>query len=205
VNNIQSDVAAEYKPYQLKVAKELGFNLPRTLITNNPLEVVNFWEQENRSVVYKAFNQRGLVWRPTRPLNKHDMDKLSSVSYAPVIFQAFIPGIYDIRVSVVGNDIFATEFNIPNLESVDYRVNMVDLPCRPHTIPDSLEKQIRTLMRTLKLEFSGIDFRLTPDGEYVFFEVNTAGEFMYLQNRTQQPISQSLAAHLASGKAANSS
>jgi glutathione synthase/RimK-type ligase-like ATP-grasp enzyme len=57
-------------------------------------------------------------------------------------------------------------------------------------------------MTTLGLEYGGIDFRLTPDGQYIFFEINTAGEFLYLEDRTGQPIADTMAAHLAGGKPA---
>jgi hypothetical protein len=42
--------------------------------------------------------------------------------------------------------------------------------------------------------------RLTDDGRYVFLEVNPAGQFLYVENATGQPISAALAAHLAEGK-----
>ena len=52
-------------------------------------------------------------------------------------------------------------------------------------------------------KYGGIDFRLTSDGRYVFFEINTAGEFMYLEDRTGQPLSEAMAAHLALGTPAH--
>ncbi len=204
VNDIDNDIAAEYKPVQLKVGARLGFQVPETLITNEPEKVTEFWEQHNRQVVFKAFNQRGLVWCPTRPLREQDMAMVGDVRHAPVIFQALVPGIRDVRVTVIGDRIFATEFDIERLESVDYRTHMAAIPCRPHTLPAELESKIRKLMSALGLEYGGIDFRLTRHAGYVFFEVNTAGEFMYLQERTRQPIAEAMAAHLAEGKATHS-
>ena len=73
------------------------------------------------------------------------------------------------------------------------------LPCRSHDLPADVTRQVAALMRTLGLEYGGLDFRLTAEGEYVFFEINTAGEFMYLQERTGQPLAEAMAAHLAAG------
>ena len=42
-----------------------------------------------------------------------------------------------------------------------------------------------------------IDMRRTPDGEYYFFEVNTAGEFLFVEDRTNLPISRAIASWLA--------
>jgi len=62
---------------------------------------------------------------------------------------------------------------------------------------------VLAFMKRLGLEYGGIDFRLTADLEYVFFEVNTTGEFLYVEDRTGQPISAAMAAHLAEGKPAS--
>jgi glutathione synthase/RimK-type ligase-like ATP-grasp enzyme len=202
VNDIQRDVAAEYKPLQLKVAAELGLRIPRTLITNQAERVVEFWREHDRKVIYKAFNQRGLVWCATRMLTEESLAMLDNVRHAPVIFQALVPGIRDIRVTVVGPTIFATEFDIEDTKAVDYRVEMGRLACAPHQLPSDIIEVVRRMMMRLGLEYGGIDFRLTPGGDYVFFEINTAGEFMYIQDRTGQPIAEAMAAHLASGEAA---
>lgn len=202
VNDIQRDVAAEYKPRQLKVAAELGLSIPKTLITNEPARVLEFWREHEGKVIFKAFNQRGLVFSATRMLTEQSLAMLENVRHAPVIFQAFVPGVRDIRVTVVGPSVFATEFDIEQSESVDYRVEMTRLACRPHELPSEVADGVRHMMERLGLEYGGIDFRLTPDGEYVFFEINTAGEFIYIQDRTGQPIAEAMAAHLATGRSA---
>jgi glutathione synthase/RimK-type ligase-like ATP-grasp enzyme len=202
VNNIQNDTAAEYKPFQLKIAAEHGFEIPATLITNVPEELMGFWREHQGSVVYKAFNQRGMAWRPTRVLTEQDIAMLGNVRYAPVIFQAIVPGIRDVRVTVIGDTLFATEFDIEQMTEVDYRLRMTEIPCHPHVLPAAMTEAIHGFMDDLSLEYGGIDFRLTPDGRYVFFEINTAGEFLYLQDRTGQPLAEAMAAHLAAGEAA---
>lgn len=200
VNDIHNDTAAEYKALQLKVAGEEGFTIPETLITNSPADLLPFWEKHNRRVIYKAFNQRALVWRPTRILRDEDLAMLPNLRHAPVIFQTLVPGIRDVRVTVIGERVFATEFDIEQLDGVDYRSRMIEIPCRPHELTPELETKILALMEKLGLEFGGIDFRVTPDGEYVFFEINPDGEFMYLEDRTGQPIAEAMADHLRAGK-----
>jgi glutathione synthase/RimK-type ligase-like ATP-grasp enzyme len=202
VNNIQSDVAAEYKPFQLKVAREHGLTIPETLITNDTAQLMQFWHRHQSQIIYKAFNQRALNWRPTRLLREQDLAFLHNLRHAPVIFQSVVPGIRDIRVTVVGDDLFASEFDIERMEEVDHRMCLNEIPCRPHRLPHEIEGRVRSFMSALTLEYGGVDFRLTPDGQYVFFEVNTAGEFLYLESRTDQPISHAMAAHLARGKSA---
>ena len=201
VNDISRDTTAEYKPLQLKLARRHGFQIPQTLITNAPEEAVDFWNVHEGKVVYKAFNQRGLIWRPTRVLREEDFPVLHNLRHAPVIFQSVVPGIRDVRVTVIGERVFATEFDIEHLDNVDYRMAMTEIPCLPHELPSELEQGILAFMNTLGLEYGGIDFRLTRDGEYVFFEINPDGEFMYLEDRTGQPIAAAIADHLSAAKA----
>jgi glutathione synthase/RimK-type ligase-like ATP-grasp enzyme len=52
-------------------------------------------------------------------------------------------------------------------------------------------------MQMLGLEYGAIDLRLTREGRYVFFEINPAGEFLYIEEMTGQKISATLASHLA--------
>lgn len=203
VNDIQNDVAADYKPFQLRVATELGFSIPETLITNEPSALIEFRQRHNGNVIYKAFNQRALAWRPTRLLREEDLAMIDNVRYAPVVFQSLVPGVRDIRVTVIGERIITAEFDIEQMNEIDYRMKMMEIPCRPHQLPADLEAGIRAFMSTLGLEYGGIDFRLTSDNRYVFFEINTAGEFVFLEDRTGQPISEAMAAHLASGKSSN--
>ncbi|MGH8337368.1 MAG: hypothetical protein ACRETL_11240, partial [Gammaproteobacteria bacterium] len=56
--------------------------------------------------------------------------------------------------------------------------------------------RLRELMRRLDLKFGAVDFRVTPDGEHVFLEVNPAGEYLFVSNRIDLPIPQAIAAAL---------
>ena len=199
INDLKNDVLADHKPYQLKVAGELGFHIPQTVITSDPDRAVGFWRERRGSVVYKAFNQRGLVWCPTRLLTEEDLTAIANVRYAPVIFQSLVPGIRDVRITAIGGELIATEFDIERPGTLDYRLSIMELSCRPHVLPPDVQERLRRLMDVLGLEYGGIDLRLTADGTYVFFEINTAGEFMYLEDRTGQPIADVMAARLAEG------
>ena len=55
-------------------------------------------------------------------------------------------------------------------------------------------------MQHLHLEYGAIDMRLTPDGDYVFLEINPNGEYLYVEQATGLPISRALAEHLHHGE-----
>lgn len=199
VNDIHADDAADYKPRQLKAAAEAGFNVPDTLITNDPSLVRDFWDRHKGAVVYKPFNQRAIAWRPARRLRPEELVLLPHVKAAPLIFQALVPGTLDIRVTIVGDEVFPAGFEIPENGPVDYRLHLSNAQCQPLVLPEHVLASITALMRALRLEYGAIDLRLDTHGQYKFFELNTGGEFLFVEGRTGQPIAEAMAAHLAQG------
>jgi hypothetical protein len=202
VNDIGADQSADFKPRQLAVLKSLNLPFPETLITNNPDDARDFFDRLNGDVIYKTFNQYGIVWVPTRRLMTEDLAQLEHLPCAPVIFQRHVAGVKDIRATVIGDDVFATEFAIESAGCVDHRLIIGKTGCAPHRLPAQIEQDIMDFVRALKLEYAGVDLRLTHEGRYIFFELNTAGEFLYLQDRTGQPLAAAVASHLASGRRA---
>ena len=45
----------------------------------------------------------------------------------------------------------------------------------------------------MNLKFGAVDFRVTPQGEHVFLEVNPAGKYLFISQRTSQPVPQAIA------------
>jgi glutathione synthase/RimK-type ligase-like ATP-grasp enzyme len=195
VNNIMRDAAAAHKPWQLTVAKSLGLRVPETLITNDPQEARQFWAALPREVVYKPFTASLRSWRETRLLQPEEEKLVESVRLAPVIFQKYVPG-RDLRITAIGDRLFPAEADAQSGEyEVDVRLN-AGLPYRSHTLPAEIGEKLLRLMRALGLEYGAIDMRLSPEGEYVFFEVNPAGQFLYVEMATGMKIAAALAEHL---------
>jgi glutathione synthase/RimK-type ligase-like ATP-grasp enzyme len=119
------------------------------------------------------------------------------VRYAPVIFQEYIEGV-DLRITVIGNSIFAAEIDAQETSyPVDMRMVIGEAHIRPVELPPKVQKKILELQRRLGLYYGAIDMRRTPQGDYVFFEVNPAGQWLFVEERTQLPISQAIADYLA--------
>jgi hypothetical protein len=200
VNNIVRDSAAAHKPWQLELARQVGLNIPDTLITTDPDKVRAFWDARRGEVIYKPFLQTLHSWRETRQLKREELAMLDSVRIAPVIFQALVPGAADLRVTVIGNEVLAAAVDIRKMEyKLDVRLNQQEY--ERHDLPPEVADKLLALMRVLGLEYGAIDLRLTPDGDYVFFEVNPAGQFLFVEHACGLPVSQVLATHLARGKA----
>jgi len=129
VNNPQATYKAEIKPYQLYIAKKLGFNTPKTVVTNTiPLE-----STFGKKLIVKTLdpailtinNKEGFIY--TNFVDHKDLLE-KQLSSAPIILQeALIPKI-DIRVTVVGDIVFAVSIK-KNGEGLngDWRLEKEDI------------------------------------------------------------------------------
>src|SRR4029450_8150883 len=136
------------------------------------------------------------MWRGTRLLGPGDMAHLDAVRLAPVIFQQFIPAESDLRITAVGGKLFPAAIRSSD-GLVDFRLSVGDAALSAEQLPVSLSEKLLALLKRLGLVYGAIDMRRTPDGEYYFFEVNTAGEFLFVEDRTGQPIARAIADWLA--------
>lgn len=197
VNPRQADEAAHHKPYQWTIAHRVGLHLPRTLVTTDPDAARTFIESSHPSkVVFKAFLAAINEWRETRLIQAEDLERLDLVRYAPVIFQEYVPGV-DLRITMIGNEIFAAEIDARNTSyEVDMRMVVGEAVVKAVTLPSEVQSMLRNLQHSLGLVYGAIDMRRTENGEHVFLEVNPAGQWLFVEQRTGLPISKALADYL---------
>lgn len=199
VNDVMCDAAATHKPWQLALAREIGLSIPETLMTNNPDEARAFWARYPSEIVYKIFIATPNAWRETRMVGTEEEALADQIRLAPVIFQRYVPAVVDLRITAIGTTLFAAEGHSQRGEyPVDVRANR-KITYQPHVLPPDVERKLLILMRRLGLEYGAIDMRLTPDGDYVFLEINPAGQFLYVERAAGIPIAAALAEHLARG------
>jgi glutathione synthase/RimK-type ligase-like ATP-grasp enzyme len=197
--------AAESKIYQLSVARSLGLRIPDTLVSNNPSEVRPFFDEHGAEVIAKPLRlgyfdygdrQTGVFTNRVEP--SHLEDGLA-IRLAPVIYQPLIPKLSDVRVTVVGRQLFAVAIDSQSdpAASVDWRrTDNEDLPHSSHALPPRLEELCLAYVSALGLHYGAIDLVLTPDGEYVFLEINPNGQWVWMEEKLGLPISGAVASWL---------
>lgn len=199
MNDPTLDDAASRKARQLRLAAEVGLKTPRTLITSDPARARAFIQRLGvENTIYKTFSCTHAVWRETRLLHTEDLAQIDAVRVAPVIFQEFIPAESDLRITHVDGRFYTAAIrSAPQQGLIDFRMSVGDAAMRAEQLPVDIAEKLRALMLRLGLVYGAIDVRRTPGGEYFFFEVNTAGEFLFVEDRTNLPISKAIAAWLA--------
>ena len=147
-----------------------------------------------RGVVYKAFSAMETEWRETRILRQEELALLDHARDAPVIFQEYIEALYDLRVTIVGEEVFSAAIHSQQTAyAVDFRMDMENAAIEAMLLPAEVEDAIRSLVDRLGLVYGAIDMRRTPDDQYVFLEINPAGQWLFVEQKTGQPIAAALA------------
>jgi glutathione synthase/RimK-type ligase-like ATP-grasp enzyme len=196
---------AEFKPYQLAVARRVGLRTPRTIVTNDPASVREAFRAFGLMIV-KPVRSGHLVNEgqefsvfTSRLLEEH-LVEIDRARWSPAIYQELLPKKFDVRVTVVGNRLFAAYIDSQSdpAAAIDWRqTSSTQLPHYPVTLPGALVERLLNLMRELRLSFGAIDLVQTPDEDFVFLEVNPAGQWLWLDDKLGLGISAAVADWLA--------
>jgi hypothetical protein len=190
---------ASSKALQLKLAQSLGLEIPPTLITNSPAEVLEFYKRHRGKVVRKAvksadvLTEDGARVRPfTYLVSRRDLAHLHGTEHCPTIVQAYVEKDVELRVTVVGQRVFAAEIDSQHANHTRYDWRHHDIahtPHRPHDLPAHLRRACIDMIAERGLLFGAIDMIVTPQGRYVFLELNPNGEYLWIESLTRLPIS----------------
>lgn len=194
---------AENKLRQLRLATQCGMKIPETLATNDPKAAVAFCEENQ--VIGKPFRQALVSLDGIENViftNRIHIDATTdplAISAAPMILQKEIRKLFDVRVTVVGENIFAVAIDSQSdpETQVDWRrSSKTDLRHLVHELPAPLPAQCVQLTKMLGLRFGAIDFVLDTHGEYWFLEINPNGQWGWIESRTGLPIANAIVSEL---------
>ncbi|MEU5284700.1 ATP-grasp ribosomal peptide maturase [Streptomyces sp. NPDC020755] len=201
VNHPLRNAAADYKPAQLAVAQRLGLTVPPTLVTNDPDEARSFVDSHDQAI-FKTLRwtpyQRGGVpltgWAD--PVLATEIDE--RVAVAPHLFQAVVNKAADLRVLVVGRQVFAVRIESGML---DWRKDYSALSYRVVDLPDRVEKALLTYLDHFELASGSFDFAVDKTGGLWWLELNPNGQWGWLEESTGLPMSTAFAELLTQGVA----
>ncbi|MGA6160678.1 ATP-grasp ribosomal peptide maturase [Stenotrophomonas sp. NPDC087984] len=187
VNHPSAVTAADFKPAQLQKAAHLGLTIPPTLVTNDAGQARDF-AADHGHVIYKTFRglprdesgHTGAIWAQRVDPDTFD-DSLAVTAH---LFQAEIPKTGDVRVTVVGQKVFAQQITAQD-GALDWRRGDWDqLQHAPIAVPAPVETALHHYLSAFGLVFGCFDFALTGDGDstadWVFIECNPNGQWGWL-------------------------
>jgi hypothetical protein len=166
---------AENKLIQLDAAVAAGLAVPRTVVTQNPDAVREFYDAMGGAVVMKAlrFSRR----QPLLTLSA-DREMLAdddAIRLCPTLFQELVSGERHLRVLAI-DKIHAIAVDTPHL---DWRPHL-DADASPFVLDDSTCEAIQRLLAILGLRMGVLDFKMRG-GTPVFLEINPQGQFLFME------------------------
>ncbi|MGH3754573.1 MAG: ATP-grasp ribosomal peptide maturase [Pseudonocardiaceae bacterium] len=189
---------AEYKPVQLRRAVACGFQVPRTLITNDPETAQKFVTKVGQAV-YKPFGGAGAsddsgfrhVFTTKVTASQCAEPNISRTMH---IFQEWVPKQYEVRLTVVDSHFFATRIDAASEAAhVDWRSDYHSISYSVIETPCSVRSGVTMLLESLGLRFAALDFIVDPDDQWWFLECNPNGQWAWIEDETKLPISRALA------------
>ena len=199
MNSPAATYIAESKPYQLCVAKSCGFQVPETLATNDATRIMqtfpdSFVVKSLDTVLLRDGDQDLFTYTILNP-GSELVDE--TVCVAPLFAQRALEEKTDVRVTVVGEEVFAVRILSRGIGiEGDWRVvPKAELEYQDIVLSDEILECCRLLMRRLDLSFAAIDLVETHQGIF-FIEVNPTGGWGWLSGQ-KRPIDRAIASWLA--------
>jgi hypothetical protein len=186
------------KPHQLAAAGRLGFEIPPTIITNDPDELRAFVRAHGRcmtkpidTAVWRAGGLDKRMGRFATLITHRDLGYTHTVRDCPALVQGYVEKKIEIRATVVGDRVFAAEIHSQASQRTRHDWRHYDRRRTPHLVhdlPPAIADRCVEICSLYGLCYGAIDLVLTPDDRYVFLELNYNGQYDWIEERTGLPI-----------------
>lgn len=202
LNFYRNSQRAENKYLQMSVAKEVGFKMPETLISNIKPQIMDFVKRHKRvalKMMHQDFykdsdnNFKGLY---VNVIDEDDIKDFQLTNENPIFLQEYIEKSFEVRYTVVGESHFVCKIESQSSTKTKYDWRRYDLANTPHstiTPPEEVRQMVNFMMRKMNLNYGAFDFIVNLQKEWYFLEVNPMGQYLWIEDLTGLEISASIA------------
>jgi glutathione synthase/RimK-type ligase-like ATP-grasp enzyme len=192
INQPTASQAAENKFIQLQSARSCGIDIPRTLITTRPDRFRAFLWTEGVIVAKpldsqtwtNEFGETVSAFASMLDLERGSQLSDEDIAQCVTMYQERIRKIADVRMVVLGADVFAYKIIQQGEQHFDFRVGFYKanhLRYQEIPIPARLKTRMLALMDLLRINFASADFTLKENGEWIFLDLNPNGQWLFLE------------------------
>ncbi|HMG06584.1 MAG TPA: hypothetical protein VK581_14075 [Chthoniobacterales bacterium] len=197
INSPAVAMRAENKFIQLKRARSHGISVPPTLVTAQPDRFRAFLRAHG-TIVAKPLCGYSWEGAPGEMLTAFatilDSKRGSELSDEDIaqcvtIYQERVDKVSDVRMLVMGGDVFAYEITQNGEQYFDFRVGFNQenhLNYEAISVPGSLKKKMLGLMDSLQINLASADFALKADGDWIFLDLNPNGQWLFIEDRSPE-------------------
>lgn len=214
LNPLATSELLNCKPYQLRLAQQVGLTVPQTIITNNPTAVGKLFEQvDHGRVIFKSLTP--LFLPPDKLLYTTEITKEfpstspASITRCPAIYQELVERKSDLRITVVGRAVFVARIASQILDERKDRLDWRRCQDRDELysvaqVSESFKERLLEFHEKAGLIFGAYDF-LERGDDIIFLECNPGGAWLWLEHSLGLNVSEHVARYLLGGDETDSS
>lgn len=195
INPVTEQYFANLKPAQLRIAQQVGLSIPDTIITNDPAEIRGHLEKHGQ-LVFKTFiaptwlEDNGDAFEFFNTSIKDASSITDDASLMPGIYQNYVEKAYEVRLVVMGRTLFSVKIDSQTDPDAQF-----DWRTRPGytegltsviETPNIIRRKIHKFLDKSGIIFGSFDFIVSPAGDWIFLEINTGGQFLWLEGDLPQ-------------------
>jgi len=206
LNSIQKGGIADNKHVQMRIAIECGLNVPSTISSNDRHDLFSF-AIANEPVALKFISQKTIEDKGkflglyVHRLTASDLLDFGGTNEQPIVLQQYVEKSFEVSHTVVSGEHFSCKIDSQKSArtSIDWR--RYDLGNTPHEIivaPVHIMDSVSSMMKKLEIDYAAFDFVVDREGKWWFLELNSNGQWLWIEELTGLAISKSIAMFLAS-------
>lgn len=176
------------------IAHQSGWKVPRSIVPDDGVTAADAFA--NLDLILKPLGfpniptgdeEGNLRAAMTMMVSRADLRAESrAISTSPHFFQERIEKEFELRVVATRLDACAFRINSQSMEAtrVDWRYGTLALQFEPIEIPSDFLEELKQYLIRSGLLYGSFDFIITPEGERVFLECNSEGQWYWIQEQT---------------------
>ena len=178
---------ASNKISQLKIAMDLDLAIPKTLISNNPKSIRTFTKNSKNIIkniaspkYFLDSTEEDYFEAETVEFDKQWLNNPEALSFSPLIYQAKVKKKRELRIVVLGKEIFAAECEA-DTAFLDYRVreDLVE-KMKPCELPEQISRKLIKMLEIYDLQYGSFDMLVDEKDNFLFLELNPTGAFGWI-------------------------
>jgi len=190
---------------QLYLAKNFEINIPKTYIGNNKEDALKLFK-DIQNLALKPLSEDWINYKDeeyaffTQLISIEEIKKIPSEIFENTInyIQEYIPKLFELRVTVVGKEIFACKIDSQVLDEahgkIDWRQSYdSNVVYTKYELDNRTKKFCLNYLNKLNLNFGCFDFIVTPESELYFLECNPNGQWLWIEEESGLQISKAIA------------
>jgi len=188
------------KILNLLEASKVGLEVPKTIVTNNRKNLLQFVEKGKgyitKSIYQTPYLETADFYCYGEGTFELNFDEVSEI-FAPSLVQEYIEKEIEIRTFFIEENYYSIAIFSQNDEKtkIDFRNYNQSKPNRnvPFILPDNILNKLKLFSKKMNYKTGSFDLILTPKGKYFFLEINPMGQYDWVSQDCNYYIDKKIA------------